>query len=227
MAQAFFFITMFLITVSGLLLFKPPIPKSSIAELKSIAAYTDPESEEHRQSVALKMARFLEKNPKIVKQAQLTSLPVEPSEISMNAGESDPLEITFQKIIDVRFQGANLQFKSQNEFEEWIQDNLKKDPLSFLRELKGQQDSAFYLDTLKRVSEFNSDPNVMTAIKADYLDEAKRLIQIQNHFEQEMTQKALQQYLDLEKNLGLGKKTVEEFLKKYQAKENVIPGQNQ
>jgi hypothetical protein len=227
MAQALFLICLFLITVCSLLLFKPPIPKSTLAELKSITEYSNAESAEYRQQIALKMARFLEKNPKIVKQERLTSLPVESMEIDLNAGESDQQEITFQKIIDIRFQGADLQFKSQNEFENWLRENLRKDPVSFIRELKGQQDAVIYLDTLKQISEISTDESVVSEIKSAYLDEAKRLIQIQNNFEQELTQKALQQYLDLEKNLELGKKTVETFLKTHQSVQNQTQNQNQ
>ena len=216
MAQALFLICMFLITVSGLLLLKPPVPKDSMTEIKSFTEYSSEEAQISRQKLALKMARFLEKNPKIVQQERLTSLPVEATEISMDTTDTANSEIDFQKIIDVQFQGANLQFKSQGEYDRWVLENLKKDPIAFLNEFKNQQDHDLYLQTLKRVSEIDTSEPVQKEVKASYLEEAKKMIQIRNGFEQELTQRALQQYLDLEQDRELGKKTVDELLKKNQ-----------
>ena len=216
MAQALFLICMFLITVSGLLLFKPPVPQEKITDIRRITEYSTPQAQISRQQIALGMARFLEKNPKIVKQERLTSLPVEPVEISANPPVYDQQESQYRQNIRIKFQGSENQFQSQEDFDSWVNRNLQMDPVAFLREFQNQDDPDLYLKTLKKISENNADPVVANEIKISYLKEAGKLIAIQNGFEQQMTQQALQQYLDLEEDKEAGKKTVEAFLQEHQ-----------
>jgi hypothetical protein len=207
MAGALFFICMFVITVCGLLLFRP-------IQVNSITNYSKPAAFEKRKSVTLKMAEFLEKNPQIVKQERFTTLPI--TDHSSEETASIPPSTSIHQIpdfqVEIFFQGSSLQFKSMTEFDQWIYKNVTQEPLGFLKQLQENNNPELFLDTLKKVSEINSTEPVIEQVKNTYLNEARNLSHIKDGFHQQMMQKALQQYLDLEKDKVLGKKNADEIL---------------
>lgn len=209
MAGAFFFICMFLITVCGLLLFRP-------IQTNSITDYSKPAAIEERKNVAVKMAKFLENNPQIVKQERFTSLPIQKTESDSNSAPDIPPSTTTRTPspyqVAIKFQGSNMQFDSITEFDQWIYKNVMAEPIGFLKQLQDEDNPELYLDTLKKVTEMNASDPVIREVKNKYLEEAKILIQNKDGFHQQMMQKALQGYLDLEKDRDLGKKTADEIL---------------
>lgn len=207
MAGAFFFICMFVITVCGLLLFRP-------IQVNSITDYSKPAAIEKRKSVTLKMAEFLEKNPQIVKQQRFTALPI--NENSSEDVTTIPPSTTTHRYADfqveILFQGSNLQFKTMTEFNQWLYKNINQEPIGVLKQLQENDNPELYLDTLKKVSEMNSTDVVLETVKTKFLEEARKLSKNKDGFHQQMMQKALQNYLDLEKDKVLGKKNADEIL---------------
>lgn len=203
MAGALFFICMFLITVGGLLLFRP-------VQVHSITDYDQPAAIENRKVVTVRMAEFLEKNPQIVRQKRFTTLSPKPGEEK----QTQPVPATpapFSRI-DIVFQGANIQFNNLIELDQWIYYNATQDPINFLKQFQENDNPEFYLETLKKVSEIKPTEEVHQHLKQLYLDEAKKMAAYSDGFHKQMLQKALQNYLDLEKDKDLGKKNADEIL---------------
>lgn len=207
MAGALSLICLFLITVCGLLLFRP-------VQVNTITDYSEPKAIQERQEVAAKMAVFLEKNPQIVQQERLESLPNVGTNTSTNPTESASAPATREVVI--QFQNSQLQFRSLAEYDQWVYENVRNDPSEFLKQIHSGDDAELYLDTLKKVTEINPTEEVANEVKSAYMNEAKDLISNSDGYHQQMTQKALQHYLDLEKDKTLGKKTVDDFLKAHQ-----------
>jgi hypothetical protein len=203
MAGAFFFICMFLITVGGLLLFRP-------VQLPTVANYSQPKAIEERKKVTVKMAEFLEQNPQIIKQKKFASLFPKPESTETNP-QSTPTPATISKI-ELVFQGATVQFSNTVELDQWIYYNATQDPINFLKQFLENDNPEFYLETLKKVSEIKPTEEVNQYLKQLYLDEAKKLSNFNDGFHKQMMQKALQSYLDLEKDRDLGKKNSDEIL---------------
>ena len=209
MAGALFFLSLFLITVCSLLLFKPPVPSDTITDYKTITEYSQPAAVEARQQVTLKMAQFLEKNPEIVKQKTLTSLPLSNDSVVTASPQKSPIP----REIHTSFQGSGLRFQSLNEYNQWVYKNVSQDAIGFLKQLHSNNNPELYLDTLEKVSQINPSEQIIGELKSSYLSEAKDLISNPDGFHQQMAQRALQQYLDLEKDKDLGKKTMDDFLR--------------
>ncbi len=202
MAGALFFICMFLISVGGLLLFRP-------VQINSIKEYSEPAALEDRKQVTVKMAQFLENNPQIVKQERFTNLPLQANEASNTTPISTPTP--FLKV-EIVFQGSNMEFNSMVELDQWVYHNTTQDPINFLKQFNENDNPEFYLETLKKVSEIKPTDEVNNHLKQLYLEEAKKMAGYGDGFHQQMMQKALQSYLDLEKDLDLGKKTADEIM---------------
>lgn len=217
MLGAWISICVFLITVCGILLLKPE-------SRDSIRHYSDPPAVEERKKVALKMAKFLEENPKIVQQKKLSSLPLseeykpngltptQPSTSEIPASPRGALQL------QLSFQGEQLEFKSHDELNRWVYAKAQEDPVGFLTQIQTsiRDQPELYIDTLQKVSEINHEPNLVNRVKSMLLEESRNLIQNQDGHHQQMMQKALQIYLNLESDRDLGKKTVDEILKEKQ-----------
>jgi hypothetical protein len=200
MAGALFSLSLFLITVCGLLLFRP-------VQINDITDYSKPAALEQRMNVATKMARFLEKNPQILKQERLTALPLSPATSTPEKPEAPPMHK-----VEISFQGASLQFRSMNEFNQWIYKNVNDDAIGFIKQLNPENNPELYVDTLKKVSEINTREEITSEIKSAYLNAARELIQVKDGFHQQIAAKAIQNYLEMEKDLTLGKKNADEVL---------------
>ena len=201
MAGGLFFISVFLISVIGILLLRPV----------SVPTYS---TSEERKDVTVKMAKFLENNPKIVKQERLDHLEI--------SGEPGSIEYKSVKVpimpaegmpVTIRFLSSDLQFPSRSAFDQWVVEQAKGDSIQFIKSLDSIEDPDLYLDTVRKVAESKNDIDTVKTAKEAFLKKAKSLKPKQDYFHQAMTQKALQNYLDMESDLKKGKETVDEFLK--------------
>jgi len=198
MASGLFYISMFFITVISILLFAP-------GGMQPYQSTDNPtQLEASQKEITVKMAQFLEKNPKMVQQETF-----ERSTSPLTRNEpSGP--------VTIRFLNSDMSFPSRTEYDEWVQDQLRHDPYSFIRELSAVDDPDLFLTTLKKLIDTNTDESVREIALNAHLEKAESLIQKKDQFSQEMTQRMLQQYLDLEKDPTKAKQNVDAFLLKHQ-----------
>jgi hypothetical protein len=199
MAGALFFISLFFITLIGGLLLRPD-------PIQSIRHYQEPAALESRKKVTLKMAAFLSDNPKIVEQKTLKSLPLKP--ITSENGSKAVSDAS----IALRFQGSDLHFQSQGAYDAWLVESMKSSQAQFLRNIDFGSDEELAFSTLHKISEIDSSPEVQNQLKEIYLEKAKRFITTPDGYAQQVTSRALQAYLNLEKDQELGKRRVNEIL---------------
>ncbi len=213
MAGGLFFISVFLISVIGVLLLRPISVPSYTTD------YNQVNSELERKNVTVKMAKFLENNPQIVNQERLDHLEIN--------GEAKSIEYKSVKVpvmpadgmpVTIRFLSSDLQFPSRAAFDQWVVEQSKGDTVQFIKSLESIDDPDLYLDTVRKVAESKKDPETLKVAKDAFLQKAKALKPNQDYFHQAMTQKALQNYLDIESDLKKGKETVEELLKQQDEK---------
>lgn len=198
---ALFFITLFFIAVSGIVLLKPQ-------QAKNLREYSTPAVQKENRMTVGKMATFLQENPKITEQKELKELPVSmPKPVST-------AQVPVERNVEVQFQGGLMRFKNSDELNEWLYRNVTQDAIGFLRQFQEDGHPEFYLQTLKKISEIDRHEEVRTELKKAYLIEAKKLLQGSNDgFHQELAKKAVKAYVDLEKDKELAKQTADEILK--------------
>ena len=190
MAQGLFFLSLFFVTFLGALLLRPD-------PIHSITRYSEPARMENRVELTRKMATFLKKNPKIVEQKELKTLPLEaPPE------ETGPTE-------DFQLQGQLFRFRSESEENQWILRNLKDAPCEFVDRLREVPDPDTRIALYRRILALDSTPTLKSQILDSSLKEAA--LQIQGA---ELTaEKYLRFYLEQETDPELGKSRVDEVLK--------------
>jgi hypothetical protein len=192
MAGGLFYISMFFITVISILLFAPggmePYP------LKN----SETQTQVSPQEITVKMARFLESNPKMVKPETFQT--DTPSWTESSSG------------VTIRFLNSDMSFPSRVEYQEWVIQQVRQDPEAFIHELNAVEDHDLFLNTLKSILDSEADERIRTITLNAHFDRAEKLISKKDLFSQEMTQRSLQQYLDLEKDPIKAKKVVDDFL---------------
>jgi hypothetical protein len=194
MAGGLFFISMFFITVISILLFAPggmePYPLN------------DPNlpTQVSQQEITMKMARFLETNPKMVKPETFRT------QIPSTTLTDDSTGVS------IRFLNSDMSFPSKMEYHEWVNQQVRQDPEAFIHELNAVDDHDLFLNTLKSILDSESDERIRAIALNAHFDRAEKLISKKDLFSQEMTQRSLQQYLDLEKDPVKAKKMVDDFL---------------
>jgi hypothetical protein len=205
MAGALFFISLFLITIVGGLLLRPE-------PLHSIQDFRKPEALQERKQVTLRMAEFLKRNPKIVEQKVLTTLPLEDSR-NIAPGEAPPPlpPPRPQETFAIRFQGADLRFQSIGEYDAWLHKTLKSGG-DILTQADLGSDPDLLLSTLKKCIEIEPNPEMKMKVKGVLLEKAGAWLGGQDGASKQWAQKALEQYLELEEDRALGKKTVDALL---------------
>ena len=216
MAGGLFFITMFLISVISILLLAPggmqPYQRSDNPEQVA----------QNQKELTVQMARFLENNPSMVTPEAFDrvasgSAPGQTATPGMQpSSNTDQNAVDQTASISIQFLSSNMTFPSRGAYREWVAEQVKQDPISFIRELNAVNDPDLYLETLKQVSEIATDPQTATATKEACLNKAGEWIESKDVFHQHMTQRALQQYLDSEPDQEKAKKRVDEFLQKHQ-----------
>jgi hypothetical protein len=217
MVGGLFFITMFLISVISILLFAP-------GGMQPYQRADNPEQvAQNQKELTVQMARFLENNPSMVTPETFDrvangSAPGQPASSGMQPhSPNTALNAADQTAsISIQFLSSNMTFPSRGAYREWVAEQVKQDPISFIRELNAVNDPDLYLETLKQVSEIATDPQTATAAKEACLNKAGEWIESKDVFHQHMTQRALQQYLDSEPDQEKAKKRVDEFLQKHQ-----------
>ena len=199
MAGALFFISLFLITLIGGLLLRPD-------PIQSIRHYQEPAALEARKKVTLQMAAFLKENPKIVEQKTLKTLPIKLTTPENGSTTSTNASIT------LRFQGSDLHFQNQGAYDAWLVEALKSSQTQFLRNIDFGSDEELALSTLHKLTEIDPSPEIQNQVKELYLEKAKHWISNPDGYAQQVTSRALQAYLNLEKDQELGKRRVNEIL---------------
>ncbi len=215
MAGALFFICIFLITLIGGLLFRPD-PIQSIKDYQSNAAI------EGRKQTTLRMAEFLSRNPTIVQQPKLDSLRVvdarnvTPGEVrSVPPPHLDPPPVPPpsgpQGSFSIRFQGSDLRFMSIAEYDAWLHSTLRSGG-DVLKQTDFGSEPDLMLSTLQKCIEIDGSTAMRAKVKEKLLEQASLWLNGQDGSSQQSAQKALQQYLELEENKEIGKKTVDQLL---------------
>jgi hypothetical protein len=220
MAGGLFFISMFIISVISILLFTP----GSIQPNRTGTPTTT--SIESQTEITKKMAQFLEKNPNMVKQDSFDrfgSAPTHsPSDASPEKSTTFPSSVSQDpgQPVNLQFLNSNMSFPSKAAYQDWVAEQVKQDPITFIREMSGVEDLDLYLETMKKVTDISTDPQTVSAVHEAYMNKAGEWITQKDVFHQHMTQRALQQYLDSETDQEQAKKRVDDFLQQNQNLQN-------
>lgn len=207
MAQGLLSLCLFFISVIGILLFRPD-------PLDSLTRYSEPARLEERKRVTRKMVELLEKHPEVVAQTlkmSNTSLgkPIEAaSSRSATPSGGIPDGLSFP------FQGQSLEFKSRMDVTVWVQEKIKSAPREFIEQItRTEMDPSAKLELLTTAAQTDSSDAVLGAIKDASLTEAKKLLKSPQAYDQHMSQKFLEFYIEKESDPKVGKETVDELLK--------------
>ena len=203
MLQGLFYISLFFITILGILLLRPT--RSPI---------------ETRNQVTREMAQFLEKTPEILSHPphvnpihkNLNSPPLHPAEV-ITPNPVSSLTQSQSKPIDVPFQGSSLHFQNLDDYNQWLYETASRDAEGFLKNLDPSLDPELKLDILKKVGDLESPPATKELTKELLLAEAEALLKVGDGGHEQLAEKYLNAYLEKEADAALAKKRVDALLK--------------
>ncbi|NDG84091.1 MAG: hypothetical protein EBX52_03515 [Proteobacteria bacterium] len=198
MLQGLFYISLFLITILGILILRP-------TPIEPLIRKPTPAEVVTRNEVTRDMALFLEKTPAILAHPPhlIASHSAKRAE-SPVPGPGNP--------VDLSFKGASLHFQNRDDYYSWIYENAARDAEGFLRSLDATIDPEQKLEILERTGEVELSENAKTLIKEMLLSGASAQLKIGDAGHEQLAEKYLSLYLERESDPALGKKKVDEIL---------------
>jgi hypothetical protein len=204
MLQGLFYISLFFITILGILILRP-------TPIEPLTRKPTPVEIETRDRVTRGMAHFLEQNPTILNHPpHVNPLGDKPSFPPVSRGILNPQA---QKPVDLPFQGTSLHFQTPDDLNAWIYENAARNPSDFLRQLDAGMDSELKLDILRKTGEVELPEEAKTLVKEMLLSEASSLLKVGDPGHEQLAEKYLNLYLEREPDASTAKKRVDEVLK--------------
>jgi|GEM_PF-4779883 len=205
MLQGLFYISLFLITILGILILKP-----ATVEIET------------RNEVTRSMALFLERTPSLLEhpphlmplsrtRASETK-PPETKPPETKGAETATPAVPLRNPVDLSFKGTSLHFQNRDDYYSWIYENAGRDAEGFLRSLDAALDPEQKLEILERTGEVEIPENAKHLIKDMLLAGASAQLRIGDAGHEQLAEKYLSLYLERETDPALAKKRVDEIL---------------
>ena len=214
--QGLFFLSLFFITVIGILLLGGP------DSLDSIQNYNSPERVEARKKITKQMAGLLAQNPQLLAQMPQTldgkssprSSQLNSTSSQMHRDSPPLLPPLVSQPMDFSFQGENIHFENQLELNRWVFEHAKKAPMELVEHLEKGIDPDLKIEILKRVLEVDDSPSLKEKVLDSVIREGSLHFGSPDERSQQLAQKYFNYYLETESDSDRGKKRIDEILKR-------------
>jgi hypothetical protein len=195
MLQGLFYISLFLITIFGILILKPA-----------------PVETETRNEVTRNMALFLERTPTLLEHP-LHLMPVPGAKLTEKTPPETPIPAPpVRNPIDLSYKGTSLHFQNRDDYYGWIYENVARDAEGFLGSLDATLDPEQKLEILERAGEVGVSGKAKSMILEMLLKEAASQIKIKDAGHEQLVEKYLSLYLEHEPDAATAKRRVEDIL---------------
>jgi hypothetical protein len=209
MLQGLFYISLFFITILGILILRP-------TPIEPLIQTPTPTQLETRNQVTRGMAQFLEKNPEILSHSPHVKPIQKPTQKPIEETATHHAEAIHRlpaKPIEFQFKGTALHFQNQDDLNLWLFEAASQDAEGFLKNLDPALDPELKLDLLKKTGDLEIAPAAKELTKEMLLSEAQSLLKVGDGGHEQLAEKYLNYYLEKETNAQLAKKRVDEILR--------------
>jgi hypothetical protein len=214
--QGLFFLSLFFITVIGIVLLGGP------DSMDSITNYNSPERMEARKKITKQMAEFLSKNPEVLARGfDHPNTPPSPTprtpDYPTKIGHSTPVPPNAPpQPMDLFIQGETIHFETMNDLNQWVYAKTKTAPLELIEHLEKGMDPDIKFELLKRIPEIDPSPEVKERVLESVIREGSIHLRSPDERSQQLAQKYFSYFLENEDNSEKGKKRIDQILNSHQ-----------